>query len=54
MERPEYHINPSQFTDEELLRYHLEIQQRMAEAAIRNADCQSEWDIRYPHEGAEE
>lgn len=44
----EKHINPSMFTDEQLRDYQLEVQARLAELAIYNADCQNEWDRRYP------
>ena len=46
----ERRINTRLFTDEQLRDYHLAIKARMAELAIYDANCQEEWDIRYPQE----
>lgn len=44
----EKHVNVSYLNDEKLLEYQLAIQARLGELAVFNADCQAEWDRRYP------
>ena len=38
------------WTDESLLRYHLEIKKQMAILAIFESQIQAEWDTRYPQQ----
>lgn len=49
-DRPTNHVNVWHFSDEQLSEYQKNIQARMAELAIYNADCDVVWHERYPQQ----